>query len=425
MNRSRRIESLLALPLAGLAGCAAPHEQPTTAPTATSGPAHVSAPVSTAPSDSWDTLDAESAAQLDRLVRDVCDKSVVLLGENPRHGGERTLELKAALVPRLIDRCGFNAVYFESGVYEFVDLNRRLAARASASEQVADAIGGLWSASRQLDPLTRYLFDRASAGKIRLGGIDPQLGSATSRYAKTDLAADLVKGLGEPRRANCAEIIAQHTNWRYDAEHPFDDAARENMTQCFREAAASLPPGSPTAKLAQAATAISTDLSGSVPWREARERQLAELFRWNQQQRPARNKAIVWTANVHAAYLVDSINGPMRPFGDELREEYGDRMASIAFNALGGEYGYRKAASIAEAAPASLEAEALAAGSKPLVYLTKADLARFGEVDGTLLGYGRAKKANWSLLFDGVVVLREEKPMSMDYPPEPRFAPPR
>jgi erythromycin esterase-like protein len=124
--------------------------------------------------------DSESSAQLDGLVNDVCTKSVVLLGEEGHHAGGHTVEVKSELVKRLIERCGFNAVYFESSAYEFYDLNRRLAAGTSAREQVADAIGGLWSTSNAIDPLVAYLYTQASVGRIRLAGLDPQLGTATS-----------------------------------------------------------------------------------------------------------------------------------------------------------------------------------------------------------------------------------------------------
>src|SRR5262249_17538251 len=69
--------------------------------------------------------DYGSSAQLDGLVDDLCTKSVVLLGEEGHHAGGHTVEVKSELVKRLIERCGFNAVYFESSAYEFYDLNRR------------------------------------------------------------------------------------------------------------------------------------------------------------------------------------------------------------------------------------------------------------------------------------------------------------
>jgi erythromycin esterase-like protein len=154
-------------------------------------------------------LDADSSAQLDELVKDVCSKSVVMLGEESHHGGGRTLEVKIEIVHRLIERCEFDAVYFESGGYEFFDLDRRLAAGESAPEQLADAIGGLWSVSNAVDPLVDYLYDRAAGGRIRLAGIDAQIGNATSGYEARALPHDLTQTLDEPARSTCAEVISR------------------------------------------------------------------------------------------------------------------------------------------------------------------------------------------------------------------------
>lgn len=117
------------------------------------------------------------------------------------------------------------------------------------------------------------------------------------------------------------------------------------------------------------------------------------------------------------------MNGPVRPFGDELHEEYGDRLASIAFTSLGGAYGRGAPTPVPTAGPESLEARALAGGTRPLRYLPKAALAELGAVDGSPFNYDQALRADWSLLFDGVVVLREEKPLSKDRPAKPRFTP--
>jgi len=98
------------------------------------------------------------------------------------------------------------------------------------------------------------------------------------------------------------------------------------------------------------------------------------------------------------------------------------RLASIAFTALGGTYGRRDPTPIAAGAE-SLEARVLAGGAKPLRYLPKAALAELGVVDALLLNYDKTRRADWSLLFDGAVVLHEEKPLKQDRPPSPRFVP--
>jgi len=95
---------------------------------------------------------ATTATSLDRVIRDVCNKRVVLLGEDSHHGGGGTMAAKTALVRRLMDECGFSAVVFEASLAEFVDLNRAFAAGKASRAHVADAIGGLWSVAGESDP---------------------------------------------------------------------------------------------------------------------------------------------------------------------------------------------------------------------------------------------------------------------------------
>ena len=45
-----------------------------------------------------------------RLVDAVCDKRVVALGELPTHGEALGFQLKARIVRRLVEKCGFGAL---------------------------------------------------------------------------------------------------------------------------------------------------------------------------------------------------------------------------------------------------------------------------------------------------------------------------
>ena len=96
---------------------------------------------------------------------------MVLLGEDSSHGSGATLEAKVAIVERLIEECHFSAVFFESQAYDFLDLELALAARTATPEQLADAIGGLWSTTREIDPLVSFLY-QAAAWLARQAGTD-------------------------------------------------------------------------------------------------------------------------------------------------------------------------------------------------------------------------------------------------------------
>ena len=52
----------------------------------------------------------------------VCGKEVVLLGELPSHGEARAFQIKAGIV----ERCGFDAVFFEAPVYDFLGFQHAL-----------------------------------------------------------------------------------------------------------------------------------------------------------------------------------------------------------------------------------------------------------------------------------------------------------
>ncbi len=346
-----------------------------------------------------------------------------MLGEEGHHGGGRTIEAKVVVIQRLIERCGFDAVYFESGVYEFVDLGRRLAAGTSAPEQVGDAIGGLWNRSREIDPFVDFLHAQASAGRIRLGGLDAQFPGATSGFEKRGLVEELLHGLQESRRSTCADFLSRHTNWRYDDEHPYDAAERDRLVACLRDAVSAAPPQSAHWIMAQAALAALTNQGAAVDpnWRE---RQMATLFRWHRQQSPRPPRVVIWTANVHAARTLEPVNRPVRPFAADLAAEFGDRLATIAFISLSGTYGRGTATSIPPPASGSLETQATARGDEPLRYLGKLALAGLGVIDASLFSYGKADRVDWSQLFDGVVVLREETPQTIVRPAAPRFTRP-
>ena len=71
-----------------------------------------------------DDLEEQAAA---RVAAAVCSKRVVLLGELPEHGEARGFGVKARVVERLVARCGFHAVLFEAGSYDFFGLERAIA----------------------------------------------------------------------------------------------------------------------------------------------------------------------------------------------------------------------------------------------------------------------------------------------------------
>jgi erythromycin esterase-like protein len=378
---------------------------------------------------------AAAPAPLDRLVRDVCDKRVVLLGEDSHHASGATLAVKAALVDRLVDECRFSAVLFEASLAEFVDLRRAFATGTATPAHVADAIGALWSTARESDPLVETLFGRGARRQVVLAGLDGQLGS-TNLYAQTRLTDELVGYLAEPRRAACRTELNRYVGWRYDDVSPFDDAARARLGGCLTEVEAVIArrprsePADEAAAMARATrTAVEANGLPAPAAFDARDRAMYEAFRWHAARLPRDTKIIVWCATIHAAKTLSEIptKSDLVPLGAHLHRALGDAAAAIGFSALTGSYGRpNKPAIPLDAAPAeSLEARAFAGDGTPdLRYLGPAELAQRAPAAARAIDYNAFATAAWHEILDGMIVLREERPPVYVHDRTPRRARP-
>jgi len=133
-----------------------------------------------------------SDSPLDATVRDLCRKQIAVLGEPPMHGFARTSELKVAIVERLVDQCGYTGIVFESGTYDFLNIERRRErGEPVEASMVRAAIGGLWGGCA-----TRSVSRGQSAnGSDRAGGDGRPAWPGNVRSARN------AQGLGEASAA--------------------------------------------------------------------------------------------------------------------------------------------------------------------------------------------------------------------------------
>ncbi len=359
--------------------------------------------------------------ELDRLVADVCAREVVSLGEDAGHGSARAIETRALLVRRLVAECGFAAVAFESQIYDFVALEEAQAAGVLTREAVADAIGGLWSTMAEADELVDFLTTEASAGRIRLLGLDPQIGGATQGYTQKRLPDRLVQPLQPVRRQQCGEVLTRLTGWRYDAQHPYDDAARRELRACAEEIMLAL--GSDGEAKDDVGRVLARNFSTQLAMMEGqggdfarmldrRGHTMATNLRWHRERLGADVRIIVWSATVHTARrLVAQVEGEQR-MGDIMHGDLGEAYAVIGFTAAAGSHARAGMAAqpIVPAAPGSLEYNVLGANGADLRYADHATLKALGRVPGHAFSYGQLDTVDWSQLLDGLVVFAEERP---------------
>lgn len=379
-----------------------------------------------------DSIEQQAAT---RVADAVCDKRVVLLGELPEHGEARGMGVKARIVERLVARCGFRAVLFEAGSYDFFGLERAIAAtplarsgRAAAADRVrtdslelalARAIGGLWW-TRELAGFRQWLVRQAVAGRVVIGGIDDQP-SATAAYARATLP-DLVRAAAPAARAGeCGEAVARYLNWRYTAAQPYDDTERTRLADCTRVPADRATGARRTpddVMLDDAASFFARERAADEHGAAAppdRDLVMSRHVVWWSARLPRDTKIVVWTATTHAARAPGAqsvLPQGVPPLGARLAERWGDRMAVIGFTALGGQWSRagRPSQPLAPLPPEALEARALAAraagDTAAWTYLDRAALRSLGPVSSRL--FGKIVTTDWSNAFDGVLVIRDE-----------------
>ena len=356
---------------------------------------------------------------LEGAVHDLCNHDVALLGEAD-HGDGTTVAFKVALVQRLVTRCHYNALFFEGSHYEFLNLSRRLRARQPVSpEQVATAIGGLWKFDRELAPLIPFLAAQAGSGRLRLGGIDDQLGGLGQTYENDEMPAELTAFLAAGRGAECREALHR----RIYSESTNDAPERARLQSCLaeigdavaRSPALDRPDREDLLEMvASAARFVARPTSDMVAYVHDRDRSMYLNFRWLADRLPPGSRIIVWASTSHIA-KDGAVTGDYvgaRNLGSYLHESYGRRAFALGFTALGGAHFWTRrepSRPIASASPGSLEVLALSGSGADAAYLGTRQLRALGAVPGSMFLH-RPVTASWASVLDGVVVFREEQP---------------
>ncbi len=361
---------------------------------------------------------------LEGLIADLCEKEVVLLGE-AEHGDGSTWEVKTDITRALVERCGFDSVFIESGIYDFIAYNRSLAGGAVTRKDLANAIGSIWADARQTQRWISFLHEAASTDKVQVMGLDDQIHS-TALYAQRELPRVLAAHLPQADRERCESTIARHHVWGYDETHPHTPAYMAEVEACLQQirgVLAKQDANEPSEELAMTANLlrwISRDfMSDGDSVFNARDESMFENLSWHRKRLGTR-KTIVWCATIHAAKTVDpfeSLRG-LSPLGSYIHQRYGDRAAAIGFSAQSGASHPRgrEPRVLPEAPPESIEGQVLAP-EQSLHYLDTDKLRALGTVEARPISH-TFRRAAWHEVLDGLVVLRQETPAGYDANPE-------
>ena len=361
--------------------------------------------------------------QTDAVVHDLCDKPVVLLGESGVHGFGKALDFKVELVRRLTSECHFNALFFESGVFDFLKIQELLdSGKPITAPMIQAAIGGIW-ANEETARLIPDLLEGAQSGKLRLGGLDDQISRGS--YAQRDMPADIVQYLDGAARDECLSVLQRFTLWQYSTDSPFGPSEKSRIVACLDqiEAAASKVHNEnaqdAVVMLANFKRFLAQDFPAAITKDtdvqnfNERDRAMYENFQQLRSRLPSRSKVIVWAATVHTAKNLSGVPGDKRiPFGSFIHYDLGKRAFVLGFSEYSGSYAFLGRQPIRQltAAPDdSLESKAFAGNALSVRYFGLNDLRNFGAIAARPLEVD-FKTAKWDDILDGLVVFREEHP---------------
>jgi len=364
---------------------------------------------------------ARYSAAVAQAAKAACGKQVVLIGEAD-HGDGATVQFKAELVERLVSKCGFNAVYFEIGSYDFLKVEEMVRAhRPIDAPMLASSIGALWNRDAELAPLVHFLLPRVNSGTLLVGGIDDQIGALGAFYSLDQMETDLASVLPEPRRSDCREQMRRRANYDYSNDHPHDAAAIAHLDRCLAEIQERLRSGR-SDPLAENRLQMATEFRHSIardflPVADLildRDRRMYENFRWLMRRAGPHRKVILWCATAHAAkgtaVSSDYDHGPN--LGTLVGQEYGARAFSIGISAAGGAHYWSRSEPsrpIPQAAPGSVEGLALAGSNADAIFVPARQLRKDGRLAGSF-NLHEPRVEHWDRLLDGAVILRAERP---------------
>ncbi|MBD9469343.1 erythromycin esterase family protein [Pseudoxanthomonas sp. PXM01] len=345
---------------------------------------------------------------IDAVIEDLCFKRVVMLGEDSGHGAGATVAMKGRIMAALVERCGFDTIYFESPVYDFLDFEERLAARDASPALLGDAVGAIWTGTREFEPTLRWLWAQVTAGHVRVRGLDIQTGGVTQHFSANTLPRRLAAHAGAQRDA-CEDQLGRLTRWEFDASNRYDDAFRERLRRCLTDIEQVL--ATSDAEVDRASHRMAVGLRSSLaledgPGFNLRDKAMAQNFMWHHARTPG-ERAILWTSTRHAVKATLPDHPERISLGMHLQEHFGDLLASIGFSAKRGEHGRpsRKPVSIAN------DADALEHRDRGTGYLDRARLQQIGDIASSVVAYRQPQHADWSALLDGIVLLPVETPL--------------
>jgi erythromycin esterase len=260
----------------------------------------------------------EDFSDLEPLRKAIGDARIVQLSEQS-HGDGATFLARTRLIKFLHQKCGFDLLAFESGLYDCRKAWQLLhEGKMPPREAVSQGVFGIWTGSEQVQPLIEYLGRQARRPRaLEVFGFDCQFsGPGSSRHLPQELEAVLRQVPTETLGARQREAAVAGCRRLPRAGTVLDGEPLEGFAACRRALAAMKPTAAlPAPELAfwrqllESMTALAEVFAAAAerPQRvehyfgTIRDAQVARNLVWLAREAYPRRKILVWA---HARHLM-------------------------------------------------------------------------------------------------------------------------
>jgi erythromycin esterase len=388
----------------------------------------------------------EDFADLEPIRQAIGDARIVQLSEQS-HGDGATFHARTRLIKFLHQKCGFDVLAFESGLYDCRkawDLLR--AGQMPARQAISQGVFGIWTGALEVQPLIEYLGHQARKPRpLEVCGFDCQFsGSASTGFLPTELTALLNKlppGLLAPEQraaavGGCRQLATaglgagQEEQQALAACHKALADAKPSETLPASELAFWRQVVESLTVLAEVEAARKAGVKTERNHINLRDAQMAKNLVWLAREAYPQRKIIVWAAAFHllrnqqtVAMVVEPGKTPaerktvfpypqIKTMANEAWKELEKETYSIFFTAAEGDFQtirMPKSQKLAPLIPGSLEDLLVKAGTD-IGFL---DLRRRG-ADGKWLDERLVSRVlgnvdhegEWTKVFDGLIFTR-------------------